>query len=942
MEDFIGQEIGGCKIEKKLGQGGMGAVYQGTQVSLGREVAVKVIAEAYMTNEQAVARFEREARSVAVLNHPNIVQVYDLGRTESGQYYIVMEFVDGKSISDILKTTGAFPERESMTMIRQAAKGLEAAAEKQIIHRDIKPDNLMVTTKGVVKVADFGLAKDVGSASQLTATGHVMGTPAYIAPEQGDGRPSDHRSDIYSLGATFFAMLTGDMPYTGETPIAIVLQHIQAPVPDPKEKNPELSDEVCSIVKKMMAKEPDQRYQSVRELIHDIDVVLGVGKDGDRLIAEGAAMAFDDQPTLLGQSINLQDGKAETLLEVSSPTPQTIDAGKIRAPGAGAPPASRKGLWIGLGAGALLVAAAIVLGLVFFEDLFGEKPSSNGGAASTPGTPEPGDEPGAEVSTPGDGQGGDDASSGTGETPSTPGPSRPRIDVNITMPATGSFHRAKRILVKGRTRGAEAASLTINGEPAPLSAGGAFRKAVTLKEGVTDLKVVAEGENEAYGEDVLTVIVDTVRPVLSFPDVSEGGLLRTNRPSHTVRGTLDDLNPSKVTVDGVTAALEEGAFSHEVFLEEGLNRIRVTAEDKAGNSTTRLIKILHDPHPPEIRLEGVPSRVQQSDPTLEIRGTVSETLEGFEAAGRETPVSDGAFRIEVSLSPGPNRFTFRARDLAGNESEKSVEIEYTPLPAGLKASAEEGIYLFEKDGARMASVPAGNVTIGRAEDRPEEGPPHAVTLSPFYMDLTEVTNAQYGKFLEALEAAGNPRAFSHPDEPEGKDHTPAFYDDPEFNAPEKPVVGVDWYDAYAYATWAGKSLPTEAQWEAAARAGFGGDAPTYPWGDEPPAGRANFGDEIGATAPVGSWPRGATKTGLLDMGGNVQEWCLDWYDPAFYASPEATAPDPVNAKPSRTRVMRGGHWQSPPERLRCAARSFFFPEGRYDTVGFRCVLAVNP
>ncbi|MHC4599847.1 MAG: serine/threonine protein kinase, partial [Planctomycetota bacterium] len=305
MEDFIGKDVGGCKVEKKLGQGGMGAVYQGTQLSLGREVAIKVISEAYMTNEQAVARFEREARSVAQLNHPNIVQVYDLGRTSEGQYYIIMEFVEGRSLSEFLKTKGAFPERECLTMIRQAAKGLQAAAEKQIIHRDIKPDNLMVTVKGVVKVADFGLAKDTGSASQLTATGHVMGTPAYIAPEQGDGRVADHRSDIYSLGATLFAMLTGEMPYTGETPIAIVLQHIQAPVPDPKEKKPDLDDDTGKIVKKMMAKEPEARYQSCAELIHDIDVVLGVAKDGERLIADGGDVSFDDAFTLMDGSLLL-------------------------------------------------------------------------------------------------------------------------------------------------------------------------------------------------------------------------------------------------------------------------------------------------------------------------------------------------------------------------------------------------------------------------------------------------------------------------------------------------------------------------------------------------------------------------------------------------------------------------------------------------------------
>ncbi|MHC5040305.1 MAG: protein kinase domain-containing protein, partial [Planctomycetota bacterium] len=835
MEDFIGKEIGGCKIESKLGQGGMGAVYKGTQLSLGREVAVKVISEAYMANEQAVARFEREARSVAQLNHANIVQVYDLGRTEEGQYYISMEFIDGRSLSEILKTEGALPERQCLTMIRQAAKGLQVAAEKNIIHRDIKPDNLMVTVKGVVKVADFGLAKDVGSASQLTATGHVMGTPAYIAPEQGDGRVSDHRSDLYSLGATLFAMLTGDMPYVGETPIAIVLQHIQAPIPNPQEKNPDLSDETCKIVRKMMAKEPEERYQNAGELIHDIDVVLGVAKDGERLIADGGDVPFDDTPTFQG-SLMLEKGvdPQETRMEVASPTPQTIDAGRLRSPSGRelAPARSRTGLFAAIGGGVVIVALAVVLGIVFLGNKGDKEPTippKTGPEADskTPGVKGPSETKGTEKKSPVETKGPEEKK---GETPDVPTPPRPAINIMITMPGTGSYHMQDSLMVRGKCTGPEAKTVTVNGTAAALSFGGNFRTTIKLNEGAQDIRVVAEGEGNAFGEAIIAVVVDMTKPVLAFKDMSPDEDIRIRQAPFQVEGTVDDLSPTKVSIQGLSATVEGEKFKKSVPLfREGKSRIQVSAEDKAGNETSAVLTVIYDPNPPRINLVEVPKKLEQADPRILLQGSIDEedALASLKLGEKDVPLDGSSFSMEVELQEGENRFALVAKDLAGNESTVTVEVEFKILIAGLTPTEEEGVYLFEKDGATMTPVPREGVTIGADDGNPDEGPAHKVVLSPYYMDKTEVTNAQYKKFLEALAQAEDAKAFSHPDQPPGKDHTPEYWDDPEFNKPDQPVVGVDWFDAWAYAKWAGKSLPTEAEWEAAARAGFLDKKPLY-------------------------------------------------------------------------------------------------------------------
>jgi serine/threonine protein kinase/formylglycine-generating enzyme required for sulfatase activity len=267
---LVGKVIGGCRIVKKLGEGGMGAVFLAEHTKLKRQSVIKVVPAHLSQNRQLIARFEREARAAAIVQHPNIVAVYNVGE-ENGVHYIEMEYVDGKALDSELKDKKTIEQMECVRIIKEACRGLGEAHKNGIIHRDIKPDNIMMTRKRQVKIADFGLARAGSEEMELTKVGQILGTPAYMSPEQCQGKPTDHRADIYSLGATFYAMITGKRPFTGASVMEIMQKHIDEEPISPREYNPEIAVQVVKIILRMMAKKPEDRFQSVEEVIAAID-----------------------------------------------------------------------------------------------------------------------------------------------------------------------------------------------------------------------------------------------------------------------------------------------------------------------------------------------------------------------------------------------------------------------------------------------------------------------------------------------------------------------------------------------------------------------------------------------------------------------------------------------------------------------------------------------
>jgi serine/threonine protein kinase len=243
----------------------MGEVWQAFDTQLERDVAIKLMRKDMVSNEDAVRRFTREARAVARLNHPNIVQVYAFGN-EKGISYMVMELVEGETVAQCIKRHCKLTVEDTLHIVLQAIEGLSYANARGIIHRDIKPSNLMLTDDNRVKIADFGLAKMVEHDTQMTAAGTAMGSPNYMSPEQARGEEADHRSDIYALGISLYQIVLGELPFTAQSPVSVLLKQIQEPLPEPEELRNLGNGEVMAVLKKMTEKTPEQRYQTYGEL----------------------------------------------------------------------------------------------------------------------------------------------------------------------------------------------------------------------------------------------------------------------------------------------------------------------------------------------------------------------------------------------------------------------------------------------------------------------------------------------------------------------------------------------------------------------------------------------------------------------------------------------------------------------------------------------------
>jgi len=290
--------LGHYDIVAELGRGGMGVVYKGYEASLNRYVAIKVLADSLAHDEAIKERFLREARSMAALNDPHIIQIYFIGEDE-GQTYFVMEFVEGESLGSMLKRDHRLTVEQSAKVIQQTALGLATAHDRGVVHRDIKPGNLMISSRGSIKIADFGIAlSNQDLSKKLTTTGEFVGTPGYLSPEVCLGKPVDQRSDIFSLGIVLFEMLTGKMPFNDESPLGLMLEVVKAQIPDVRELNHDVDPQVAQILAKMIAKDPAERYQNCHDLVADLNTHPLVAKGGPITVQTKMSTAA---ATLIGQ-----------------------------------------------------------------------------------------------------------------------------------------------------------------------------------------------------------------------------------------------------------------------------------------------------------------------------------------------------------------------------------------------------------------------------------------------------------------------------------------------------------------------------------------------------------------------------------------------------------------------------------------------------------------
>jgi serine/threonine-protein kinase len=262
------------RLDEKIGSGGMSSVYRSFDPMLERWVAIKLMHRDISDDPDQLERFRREARAVARLNHPHVVTVIDAGE-DDGAPYIVFEYVEGETLKERIRRLGRLPVSEAVAYAIEIGRALEAAHESKLVHRDVKPQNVLIDRDGRAKVTDFGIARSL-EVQGLTATGRVLGTTDYVSPEQALGHEVTGQSDIYSLGIVLYEMLTGEAPFKADTQVAVAMKHVRDPLPDVQRRRPEISASLAAVVERATAKETQNRYQDVGEMVHDLEEVLAI------------------------------------------------------------------------------------------------------------------------------------------------------------------------------------------------------------------------------------------------------------------------------------------------------------------------------------------------------------------------------------------------------------------------------------------------------------------------------------------------------------------------------------------------------------------------------------------------------------------------------------------------------------------------------------------
>jgi formylglycine-generating enzyme required for sulfatase activity/tRNA A-37 threonylcarbamoyl transferase component Bud32/DNA-directed RNA polymerase subunit RPC12/RpoP len=931
-----GAVLGGCRIIQKIGQGGMGMVYKAHHQALDKPVAVKVLAPHLVENRTQILRFIREARAAGKLDHSNVVQVLNVGE-ENRRFFIVMQWITGTSLQKLIETEGVLAPDRAARYAAEAARGLHAAHKIGIIHRDIKPDNLMLTEDDVVKVADFGLAKpqDPGSDMGVSQTGAILGTPYYMSPEQGSAETVDHRSDIYSLGITLYQLLTGKVPFTGQSAVEIIFKHVRDEITAPRALLTTIPEALDAIVMKMVEKNPDDRYQDMKEVAdhltaliphlsgHAPDLSVIGTPDGHAPMMTAATMAKSGGVT--PRTMAGPDGASDSTLATGDYAGgQTGQVVVVNKGGSG-------------GAIAVLVVLFLLLGggaaYAFYFDTLLDKPL-------LPWNKKP------EPPIAGNGNG----NNGNG----------PRVDVPQTSEVASETQR----MAEGRYNVLRNNWSEIRGESKDVQRYVELRKRVEqlqqdypfmFEKGRTLIREI-EAEREALAERYFQDLApqrkelvgakrwsDLVSLLENYPPAFSG-----TRAANEIDAALVDyrkraadedearelirevkaillLDHSDVREKSAQASIQklgEERFLHTRFRDEiALLRDSFAAWVEAGSAPeVDPLKEEYDALIQTVRAHLDQRRYATAQQTLlnaKDRFFGAQYLGGINAILGDLDDLAAEYwrqRREVARSAAESGdyTTFfdtlvpiRDELLAAQRAELDEIVErfadpfirrtlgetFTP---GNGAAARrllteykqyrhfstEHAELLAALEARVELLESGmvQVRLPRGGIPARGGDGARITLREFWIDRTEITKRDYYAFVQAggytTESLWSPEAWERVQSGRLRADFGFGSSQPAQDELTHPMSYVSWDEASAYARWAKKSLPTPEQWRIAA--GWDPRAEewrTYPWGDEFLVdGAVPAVIEKRSVEPVGTTPGDVSPFGVMDMGGNVSEW----------------------------------------------------------------------
>ncbi|MDY6874711.1 MAG: bifunctional serine/threonine-protein kinase/formylglycine-generating enzyme family protein [Chloroflexota bacterium] len=965
VDSIIGKTLGKYQIMELLGRGAMAEVYQAYHPALDRHVAIKILHSFLAEDKDFLDRFQREAKAAGHLRHPNIVQVHDFDVTDGVYYYIVMEFIDGYTLEaklrELTDNNKIMPLEEATRIARDVASALSYAHGRNMIHRDIKPSNVMINRDNQVILTDFGIVKILGS-PQYTSAGAIAGTPNYISPEQGLGKPQDARSDIYSLGAMFFQMVTDQPPYSADSGVAVLLKHVNDPIPIASQLNPALPSDIDRIIIKAMAKNPRDRYQSADEFIEHLNRVGAGASITDTSLSTFLTTTGID---LTGQSASVFSAfpptsppPVATLSGAVGLAPYILSSDHLATDPADLPAVCdddwdravdhfAKGYitdWLRDGVNRLRTAhlhgPADELGVITARaEAIVQRIQSGDDIARNAGLEEFLESLGATPAvidiTP---KRLDLPAVGVGET------GQP---VTLTITNTGRGYLFGNVVCRVPwlkvapewfgCKAGECSTITVNPDLSGLPSG-RIQSSDSLQ-----IHSIGGDQDLTVRVDILPSVLQVDVPALDFGEVGQG---ETSQTTFTIRNSGRGYLIGRVCcrVGWLTASPEQfkvpARDSIQVVVNvdsealppgDATHAWALVLESNGGHTVLGVhIRVL----PPRLQVE--PAQIDlgtidlaQPDATrsakLMVRNTGPGVLTGAVMAEADwLTAKPAAFRCRAGEAQPVRLSTVRLT--TGNHR----EVVHAVSNAGV-AEVEVLLHVRFHLEPEMVGIPAGEFLRGSKERDKKalasEKPQRQIYLSDYWIGKHPVTNAQYAVFVEAT-GRRPPEHWEGSRPPEGKE--------------DHPVVNVSWWDALAYCHWlaevTGKPyrLPTEAQWEKASR---GTDGRTYPWGNRWDDQKCNTkeGNKRGTT-PVGTFsPAGDSPYGCTDMAGNVLEWTANWYREDYYAH-SSISQDPYGPASGAVKVLRGGSWSSNRMTARCANRYKGNQTATSPEAGFRCAL----